>query len=163
RSIALTEAGAAFRPYVADALSMIAIGARRISPLQEARRVSMSVAPTFASRWLVPRLKGFQVEHPDVTLHVDTSHSQLPVAHEDVDLAVRMAAAPPPNVRSILLFRESLVPVARGDYLESIRGSEGAVRWDSATLIHLGSVSQDWDTWIERHDLDLRPRGHLVL
>jgi DNA-binding transcriptional LysR family regulator len=163
RGIGLTEAGEAFRPYVADALSMIAIGAKRISPLQEARRVSMSVAPTFASRWLIPRLRSFQAKHPKVTLRINTSHSQVLFPHEDIDLAVRMAAAPLPNVRSLLLFGETLRPVASPRYLQDISDSDGTIRWDRATLIHLGSVSLDWDHWTEQQGLDLRPRGHLVL
>lgn len=162
RNIGLTDAGEAFRPYVADALSMIAIGARRISPLQEARRVSMSVAPTFASRWLVPRLPGFHAQHPEVTLRVDTSHSQVLFPHEDIDLAIRMAATPPPKVRAILLFREALVAVASPSYLRSITDGTGSLLWEKAVLIHLGSVSQDWETWMERQQLEVQPLGHLV-
>lgn len=161
--IGLTEAGEAFRPYVADALSMIAIGAKRISPPQEARRVSMSVAPTFASRWLLPRLRGFQASHPAVTLHIDTSYAQVLFPHEDVDLAVRMAAAPPPNVRSVLLFRETLQPVAKPDYLQSIRAADGGLHWEKATLVHLGTVSLDWQHWLDRQQLEVQPLGHLVL
>ena len=163
RSIGLTVAGEAFRPYVADALSMIAIGARRISPLQEARRVSMSVAPTFASRWLMPRLPGFQAKHPEVTLRIDTSYTQVLFPHEDVDLAVRMAAAPPPNVRSVLLFRETLRPVASPAYLQSITAPDGSVRWEKATLIHLGTVSLDWEHWLDQQQLEVQPLGHVVL
>lgn len=163
RSISLTAAGEAFLPYVSDALSMIAIGARRISPLQEARRVSMSVAPTFASRWLIPRLPAFQARHQEVTLHIDTSHSQVLFPHENIDLAVRMAAAPPPNVRSVLLFRETLLPVASPGYLASIREEDGSLRWEKATLIHLGSVSQDWEHWLDRQQLEIGPLGHVVL
>jgi LysR family transcriptional regulator, glycine cleavage system transcriptional activator len=163
RSIGLTEAGEAFLPYVADALSMIAIGARRISPLQEARRVSMSVAPTFASRWLMPRLPGFQAKHPEVTLRIDTSYTQVLFPHEDVDLAVRMAAAPPPNVRSVLLFRETLLPVATPAYLQSIAAPDGGVGWEKATLIHLGTVSLDWEHWLDQQRLEVQPLGHVVL
>ena len=163
RGVHLTAAGEAFLPYVSDALSMIAVGARRVSPLEEARRVSMSVAPTFASRWLIPRLAGFQAQHPEVTLHIDTSHSQVLFPHENIDLAVRMAAAPPPNVRSVLLFRETLRPVASPDYLASISGNDGSVLWEKASLIHLGSVSQDWEHWCERQRLEVSPLGHVVL
>lgn len=163
RSVSLTAAGEAFLPYVADALSMIAIGARRISPLEDARRVSMSVAPTFASRWLIPRLPDFQTRHPEVTLHVDTSHTQVLFPHENIDLAVRMAAAPPPNVRSVLLFREALRPVASPEYLTSIREEDGSLRWAQATLIHLGTVSLDWEHWLERQRLEVRPLGRVVL
>lgn len=162
RSISLTDAGKAFRPYVADALSMIAMGARRVSPLQEARRVSLSVAPTFASHWLVPRLRGFQALHPEVTLRVDTSHNQVLFPHENIDLAIRMAAAPLPNVRSILLFRETLIPVASPTYLQRVTDRNGSVQWNRAVLVHLGSVSQDWETWIERQQLEIQPLGHLV-
>lgn len=163
RGTGLTEAGDAFRPYVADALSMIAIGARRISPLQEARRVSMSVAPTFASRWLMPRLPGFQAEHPEVTLRIDTSYTQVLFPHEDVDLAVRMAAAPPPNVRSVLLFSETLLPVAKPEYLQSISAADGSLQWEKATLIHLGTVSLDWEHWLDQQQLEVQPLGHVVL
>lgn len=163
RNITLTAEGEAFRPYVSDALSMIAIGARRISPLQEARRVSLTVAPTFASQWLIPRLRHFQNDHPDVTLRIDSSHSQILFPLQDVDLAIRMAAAPLPNARSVLLFRETLIPVASPDYLEGITNSDGSIAWERATLIRLGSVTQDWETWFEQHDLNPHPTRQLVL
>ena len=163
RGVSLTAAGEAFLPYVADALSMIVIGARRISPLEDARRVSMSVAPTFASRWLIPRLKDFQARHPEVALYIDTSHAQVLFPHENIDLAVRMAAAPPPNVRSVLLFRETLRPVASPEYLQSIGTTDGNVQWEGATLIHLGTVSLDWEHWLERQRLEISPVGRVVL
>lgn len=163
RAIRLTEAGEAYRPYVADALSMLAIGARRISPLEEARQVAISVAPTFASHWLVPRLPRFQAAHPQVTIRIDTSRAQVLFPLADMDLAVRMGATAPPQATAVLLFRESLTPVARPDYLQARLDEVGELTWARCTLIDNGTAAQDWGIWLDRHGRTDPPSARIVV
>lgn len=154
RSLRLTRAGEDLLPYVAEGLSMIATGARRISPILGARRIALSVAPTFARRWLVPRLAGFRALWPDVSLHIDTSHRQAVFPLDGVDIAIRMGAGPWPGADARLLFRESIVPVTSPAVLPGIMNDERQVEWGDAQLIHVASVEHDWPTWFEAHGLE---------
>ncbi len=162
RSVRLTPAGRDFLPYVTEGLSMIAVGAGRISPLQSAAPVAVSAAPTFASHWLLPRLPRFQARHPEIALCIDTSFRQVLFPLEEVDLAIRMGAGPWPGTEATLLFRESLVPLASPAYAESIRSVDGGIDWPRAVLLALTTVDHDWDSWLRRRGLAVQPRARLA-
>lgn len=154
RALSLTPAGADLLPYIGEGLSLIATGARRVSPALGTRCIRLSVAPTFARRWLIPRLARFRARQPDVDLHIDSTHARAVLPLEGVDIAVRMGAGPWPASRCDLLFRESLLPVAAPAYLEGVRAADGGVDWDRADPIHVVSVDHDWRTWREARGLD---------
>jgi DNA-binding transcriptional LysR family regulator len=132
RGVTLTPAGHHLLPYVSEALAMVALG----------------VAPTFAQRFLVPRLPRFRTLHPGIRLAIDTSHRQALFPMEGVDLSIRMGKGAWPGVKSDLLFREQLVPVATSDYLASVR-RDGAINWAKVTFLRVSSLENDWTAWIE--------------
>jgi DNA-binding transcriptional LysR family regulator len=67
---------------------------------------------------------------------------------EGVDLSVRMGKGAWPGVKSDLLFREQLVPVAAPAYLASIKRNS-VVDWPKATYLRISTVEYDWNAWIE--------------
>jgi LysR family transcriptional regulator, glycine cleavage system transcriptional activator len=148
RGVTLTPAGHHLLPYVSEALAMVALGVQRMPGRKGERRVVLSVAPTFAQRFLVPRLPRFRTLHPGIRLAIDTSHRQALFPMEGVDLSIRMGRGAWPGVKSDLLFREQLVPVATAAYLESVR-RDGAINWPKVTFLRVSSLENDWTAWIE--------------
>jgi DNA-binding transcriptional LysR family regulator len=148
RGVTLTPAGRHLLPYVSEALSMIALGAQRLPGRLEQRRVVLSVAPTFAQRFLVPRLPRFRALHPGIRLSIDTSHRQALFPMEGVDLSIRMGKGAWPGVKSDLLFRERLVPVTSPAYLASV-SRDGAIDWPKVTYLRISTIEKDWNAWIE--------------
>ena len=61
--------------------------------------------------------RAFATLHPGIRLAIDTSHRQALFPMEGVDLSIRMGRGAWPGVKSDLLFREQLVPVATPAYL----------------------------------------------
>ena len=148
RGVTLTPAGRHLLPYVSEGLSMIALGAQRLPGRRAERRVVLSVAPTFAQRFLVPRLPKFRALHPGIRVSIDTSHRQALFPMEGVDLSIRMGKGVWPGVRSDLMFRERLVPVASAAYLASL-SRDGRMDWSKATYLRMSSLEYDWNAWIE--------------
>jgi LysR family transcriptional regulator, glycine cleavage system transcriptional activator len=148
RGVTLTPAGRHLLPYVSEGLSMIALGAQRLPGRRAERRVVLSVAPTFAQNFLVPRLPGFRALHPGIRLSIDTSHRQALFPMEGVDLSIRAGKGAWPGVKSDLLFREQLVPVASPAYLASL-SRNGAIDWPKATYLRVSTLEKDWSAWIE--------------
>jgi DNA-binding transcriptional LysR family regulator len=148
RGVTLTPAGRHLLPYVAEGLSMIALGAQRLPGRRAERRVVLSVAPTFAQLFLVPRLPRFRALHPGIRISIDTSHRQALFPMEGVDLSIRMGKGAWPGVKSDLLFRERLVPVASPAYLASV-SRNGTIDWPKATYLRVTSFEYDWTAWIE--------------
>jgi DNA-binding transcriptional LysR family regulator len=148
RGVTLTAAGRHLLPYVSEGLSMIALGAQRLPGRRAERRVVLSVAPSFAQLFLVPRLPRFRALHPGIRVSIDTSHRQALFPMEGVDLSIRMGRGAWPGVKSDLLFRERLVPVAAPAYL-ALLTRNGAIDWPKATYLRVSSIENDWNAWIE--------------
>jgi DNA-binding transcriptional LysR family regulator len=148
RGVSLTEAGRSYLPFVSEALAMIAVGTRRIAGGAGTRRVSISVAPTFAARWLIPRLGEFRQGYPDIALSIDASHRQVGFPVDDVDLAIRMGRAPWPELVSTHLFSEQLVPVCSPAF-RALHGKDGNPDLAPLPLIHVETVTEDWAAWAE--------------
>ena len=148
RGVTLTFAGRQYLPYIAEALSMIAVGTQRLPGPRAERRIVISVAPTFASRWLVPNLHKFRRLHAGVAVTLDTAHRQMFFPLDGVDLAIRMGRGPWPGLRCDLLLRERLVPVAAPTYWRGL-ARDGPADLSQATLLHVASVESDWAAWVK--------------
>ena len=162
RSVMLAAAGEDLLPYISQGLSLIAVGAKRVSPRQAAGLVAVSTAATFASHWLVPRLPTFRLQHPDISVAIDTSPRRVMFAVDDFDLAIRMGPGPWPDTDSRLLFREALVPVAAACLIPQMIDANGQIHWDQAVLLHVSTVAHDWASWFDERDLAVEPRSHLT-
>ena len=149
RGISLTATGADYLSYVSEAFSLIAIGTQRLPNHRADRPIALSCAPTFASRWLLPRLAGFRARWPKMNVSVDTSHRQVGFPVDGFDFAIRMSRSPVAGTAWTRLFGERLVPVCSPAYLESLRDGYGNIDLRRATLIHVNAASEDWQAWLD--------------
>ncbi|WP_312934686.1 LysR substrate-binding domain-containing protein [Pseudomonas sp.] len=111
RGLALTDAGRSYSGSVRSALSMIDEATRLLTP--EPLHVTVSVTPSFASRWLIPRLGDFSERYPDIDLRV-LATDRISHFHTDgVDIAVRYGApAFGPGLNVECLFEQRIIAVA---------------------------------------------------
>ncbi len=147
RGLSLTREGEEFLPYVSEALSLVAIGTQRLPSLRADRSISISCAPTFAARWLLPGLARFRERFPELGISVDTTRRQIGFPGDGVDLAIRIGAGPWPGLWSTFLLGEKLVPVCAPGYLAGRKGADGSIDLRRATLIHVSTASEDWASW----------------
>jgi LysR family glycine cleavage system transcriptional activator len=92
RGLALTEIGRTYHKPVRRALAMIDDATQRLRP--ESTRIALSVAPSFASKWLVPRLASFARAHPDIELQTIASERLANFQSDGVDIAIRQGHPP---------------------------------------------------------------------
>ncbi|SHK27942.1 transcriptional regulator, LysR family [Shimia gijangensis] len=92
RGLALTEAGARYHQDIRKALDLIDRATEALRPNQTT--VTLSVPPSLASKWLVPRLGDFAAHHPDLTLDLRASERLTDFEREKVDLVIRQGASP---------------------------------------------------------------------
>ena len=154
RGISLTASGADYLSYVSEAFSLIAIGTQRLPNHRADRPIALSCAPTFASRWLLPRLASFRARWPKVDVSVDTSHRQVGFPVDGFDFAIRMSRAPVAGTAWTRLFGERFVPVCSPAYLATLRDERGALSLQRATLIHVNAASEDWQAWLDATGTD---------
>jgi LysR family glycine cleavage system transcriptional activator len=145
--LGLTEPGAAYAAAVGEALKVVADATARLPGRRSQGRLSISAAPGFASRWLMPRLSRFSARYPETGVDIETSLKAVDLSMEGIDAAIRLA---PPS-RAIpswtRLLDEYLVPVCSPSLREKYAGLSGLELVARTDLIHMTSISGDWAEW----------------
>lgn len=110
RTLALTGAGAGYAASIRQAFALIDEATRILRP--EPNRLTLSVTPTFASRWMLPRLPAFTAAWPDIDLRVLASERLVQFHHEGVDMAVRYGRPPfGTDLNATMLFSQTVLAV----------------------------------------------------
>jgi len=97
RGLSLTEIGRSYHNSIRRGLAIIDEATEKLDPRVTSKRapkVTLSVTPSFAAKWLVPRLGDFAQEHPDIDLRTVASESLSDFRTDGVDLAIRYARTP---------------------------------------------------------------------
>ncbi|PTX54411.1 LysR family transcriptional regulator [Litoreibacter ponti] len=102
RGVALTQAGARYLAQVTPALDVIAEATEAFHDTPRGRLVVNS-EPTFAIKFLIPRLAEFEAAHPEVELRLEASQELADLARYEADLAIRSIASGKPEQASELI------------------------------------------------------------
>ena len=140
--LTLTPAGQEYRLVVEDALQIIRQGTARLRQRDDSPKLTLSVLPSFASRWLVPRLEAFQAQNPDLKIWLGTSYDYVDFAQQgDVDAAIRFGRGSWPDVHVEPLVVERLSPVCAPDLAERLS--------EPGDLLKFKLLSEEppWDEW----------------
>ena len=92
RGLALTEPGQNYYSSISQALAIIDEATSELQP--KSTEVTLSVTPSFASKWLVPRLADFYRAYPELEVHVLADSEMANFQSDGVDLAVRLGQPP---------------------------------------------------------------------
>lgn len=107
RSLILTQPGHELLAATRPALDSINDAIGRIMGVDTQHVLTITTLPSFASRWLIPRLDSFYQAHQSIELHLHTSGKKTDLMNASVDAAIRLDAAGDPG-----LTKESLMPDA---------------------------------------------------
>lgn len=94
RRIELTDAGEEFHTVVSDVLDQLSNVARRVKRRNETDILTVSVLPSFASAWLMPRLYLFTEKHPSIEVRLHTSIDPVSFGSSGPDVAIRVGRVP---------------------------------------------------------------------
>jgi LysR family transcriptional regulator, glycine cleavage system transcriptional activator len=111
RGIELTPQGRTYFRLVQGALDQIEAGSRQLKQVAEDRRLRLKLPPTFALRWLMPRLARFHAQHPKIDVQITTSHEPADFDREEVDVSIYSWPEPPTGPGYRRLFGEVLLVV----------------------------------------------------
>jgi len=88
RRLALSEQGKALLPDVTEAFDRVSQAIGSLSQEQYSNLVSVRLAPSFAAKWLSPRLKYFWLQYPEIDLCLFHAHDAVDFEREEIDIAV---------------------------------------------------------------------------
>jgi LysR family glycine cleavage system transcriptional activator len=154
RSLLLTDAGQTCLPYLRDGFDRLAEGIARLNDGRRDNLLRVSVAPSFASKWLVPRLDNFTARHPEFEVWMGAANTLVDFAVDDVDLAIRYGGGVYPGLFVEPLMRESVFPVCSPKLAAGEHPLTGPAALAHHTLLHddssLEDVScPDWPMWLK--------------
>jgi len=151
RGIRLTEEGERFAARVREALDRLAEAVRDVTDKSNPRRIRVSVVPSFAARWLLPRIGRFIAQHPDIDLDVRATLNLVDFQRDDVDFAVRHGTGVWPGVLAEPMFDETYFPVASPRLFGGRLPKEPA---ELARHVLLRGEGEPWEPWFRAAGLD---------
>ncbi len=161
RALALTEAGQTYMVPVREALERLADGTRAVRARDGSGALTVSALPSFAAKWLVPRLGSFRAAWPDIDVRVSATQKLVDFNREDdVDCAIRHGHGPTwPGSEALLLISEDFSPVCSPRLLDGAAPLREPADLAGHTLLQDYDWNVDlWDRWLAAADVALLGR-----
>jgi len=162
RALRLTQAGQAALPPMRDGFDKLADAVDLLRAHEDSGAVTVSLDPSFAAKWLVPRLDRFRAAHPELDVRLDATDKLADFERDNVDLAIRYGSGNYPGLVVERLLSEEIFPVCSPKLLAGPvpLAQPGDLR--NHTLIHLEwntetVTAPNWRMWLLAagiHDVD---------
>jgi LysR family glycine cleavage system transcriptional activator len=156
--VTLTPEGRLAFPGMRDGFQRIADSLHSVQHRELDRIVRVSAPPSFASRWLLPRLHRFTRDHAGLSIHLDSTARLVDFFSENVDLAIRYGKGSYPGLVAELLFEEHVFPVCSPALLShepmhAPLATLGRLALIHDTTAHLEAELPTWCQWMAQHGL----------
>ena len=109
RGVSLTADGEQLAEAVAEGFGAFQRGLEALRIGEVDRPVRVSLTASFAAQWLMPRLKDFWQQHPDIGLSLHPDSKVVDLHRERMDLAIRYGNGDWPGVEATYLTSARLV------------------------------------------------------
>ena len=153
RALMLTDAGQLFVPGLRDGFERLTQAVETVAAQREGGALTVSTGPSFAAKWLVPRLDRFRAAHPDTDLRIDATDRAVDFARENADIAIRYGAGDYPGLRAERLFTDVAFPVCSPGLCEGPPPLRTPADLCRHTLLHVDWATQpdtapSWHMWL---------------
>ena len=152
RGLLLTDSAQMALPALREAFDRLAEAAALLTAQVDGRRLTLTAAPSFAAKWLVPQLGHFETLHPQVDVWLSADMDLVDFGTGDVDLAIRYGAGAYPGLEALRLMSETVIPVVSPALAAAIPINSPA-DLTHHVLLHDGSPDADdscpdWQMWL---------------
>ncbi|EGR2324847.1 LysR family transcriptional regulator [Vibrio alginolyticus] len=139
---------------------------------KQTNEIRLKLTPSFAFKWLVPKLESFHHDNPDIQVQIFAEGALVNSEIKDYDVAIDYGLHPYRNANAELILDEHLLPVMSPKYLEdhgwlkTLFGEQKASmpvkQWQEATLLHdampweKATRDYEWLYWASAMGLDFK-------
>jgi len=153
RQVLLTDAGQACLKGLRDGFDRLAATIEKVRTRASEGPLTVSAAPSFAGKWLVPRLDRFRRAHPDIDVRIDANPGLTDFERQNVDIGIRYGRGRYPGLRADRLMSESVFPLCSPKLMRGpprLRHPRDLARH---TLLHIdmpvmGEAEPTWEMWL---------------
>jgi len=153
RRLSLTLQGKALLPEVIEAFDRVSSAISTIKLDQPSNTLSVRLAPSFAAKWLSPRLKYFWLQHPEIDLCLYHAHPAVDFEREDIDLAVTYGKGDWPGVVADALLSLDFYPVCTPAFMNNDKPLSDINNLHYYTLLH-DATYECWTDWLKLAGVD---------
>ena len=152
KGLLLTDAAQTALPALREAFDRLAEAASLLTAAVDGRRLTLTAAPSFAAKWLVPRLGSFEAAHPQVDVWMSAGLDLVDLTAGEVDIALRYGAGRYAGMEVRRLIGETVIPVISPD-LHATIPLDRPEDLSRHILLHDGSPEPDdscpdWTMWL---------------
>lgn len=154
RGVKLTEAGLSYSRRIATQLDAVERDTLSVMGHTGANVIELAVVPTFGTQWLLPRLKDFQQQHPEVTVNLTNRTRPFLFADTDFDAAIYFGDADWSGTESHKLMGEKPLPVCS----PSLLGNRKILTPEAIAelpLLQQTTRPYAWRQWFNSQDLNI--------
>lgn len=163
RHVELTTPAEAYLQAIRSAFDTIDAATRTLTSKDESLPLRVTALPTFASRWLLPRLHRLNELHPEIMIRLGTFVDPVSVQREQVDISIEGSISEMPDISSDRLLDVELIPVCSPTMVNGMRPPSEISELSRYTLIHTLLRADFWPYWMERvgaPDLEAAPSSY---
>ena len=154
RGLLLVESGQSLLSELREVFLHLDKAMERVIDSDSRGTLTLSVAPTFAVMWLIPRLQKFYALHPDIDVRISTGLGLVDFQRDDIDAAIRLGRGQWFGLETTKLFDESVTPMCSPRMLEGPGALNCPDDLRNHVLLHNHSMDYDpdaptWAKWLE--------------
>jgi LysR family glycine cleavage system transcriptional activator len=154
RRLELTPQGRALAHRVEQAIADIDRSVVELSRADDTAPLKVTMLPSVASHWLIPRLARIREHAPGLDVQVIADPRLLDLRAEGIDLAIRFCRAPPTGYAATRLMSDRVVPVCTPDLLAKHGPVSDIDSLLAMPLLHDSATDgdgsgSDWRTWLD--------------
>lgn len=145
RQLILTDQGQMLLKPLTDAFDLMAASLERLK--NQPRDLKLKVHPTFAIRWLIPRLHRFQQQHPEIQIRLTTSSVNVDFSRENFDVGITYRGEKMMGTSRTKILVERLTPVCSPALMNGAQPLETPDDLKYHLLLHNTPDLRDWRAW----------------
>ena len=143
--LAMTSAGRAYQSGLTPIFDALASLTAQVTAPSSVRVLTIGVGPTFAMRWLIPRLADFRKDEPDIEVRITTGGAAVPFG-EDWSCGIKLGDGEWPGLVAEPMFAADLLPVCAPRLAQQLK-RPGDLRGPS--LLRVAHSPNDWPLWLK--------------
>ena len=143
--LALTSAGRAYQSGLTPIFDALASLTAQVTAPGALRVLTIGVGPTFAMRWLIPRLADFRKEEPAIDVRITAGGVAAPFG-DDWSCGIKLGDGDWPGLVAEPLFAADLTPVCVPKLAAPLKRPADL---KAPTLLRVAHAAEDWPTWLK--------------
>jgi LysR family glycine cleavage system transcriptional activator len=153
RQVLLTDAGQSCLKGLRDGFDRLAATVEKIRGGAGEAPLTVSAAPSFAGKWLLPRLERFRNAHPEIEVRIDANPRLTDFERDNVDIGIRYGRGRYPGLRVDLLLAENVFPLCSPKLMRGPPRLRHPRDLGRHTLLHIdmpvmGEAEPTWEMWL---------------